>query len=323
MSTEERQKLIADLSKRYPESTLQVLEDFKTISEYIPTGSVSLDRSLYTPGLPLGRVVELVGMNGSGKTTLAMSVMAQAQLRGYTCLFVDMEFTFNKEFAVEVLGVQEDKSIIAHPSSGEEAIGIMEACIEANAVKVIVLDSVPAFNPTEELTKSIDDPSQIGNHARFINRLMKRIVPKCGAKDILFIAINQPRDVIGAYAGTTETGGRALKCWKSISIALKVGKKIEDKGNVVGQNIEYNIKKSKYGGQFAQGSFSLRWAGESLGIDNISDMIMLASSGGIIKENRGWYALGDLNLRLKDMREFLMSNPDVYEDLVKQCFGDS
>ncbi len=321
MSTEDKQKLIAELGKKYPQSTLSILENFSTIKEYVSTGSISLDRALYSQGFPLGRIVELVGMQGSGKTTLAMSAMAQAQLKGYTCLFIDMEYTFNREFATEIMGVQEDKTIVVRPFTGEEAIGIMESFIEAGAVEVIVLDSIPAFNPEEELTKSIDDPSQIGNHAKFVNRLMKRIVPKCGAKDILFIAINQPRDTIGAYSGTTETGGRALKCWKAVSVALKAGKKIEEDGTTVGQIVEYSIKKNKYGFPYAQGTFTLRWLGDHTGIDNISDVIDLAVEGKLIKHNKGWYEFAGMNMRKKDVRDYFMSNPEDFEDLVKQCFG--
>lgn len=322
MTAEAKQKIIADLIKKYGDDTLKVLEEFDTVSEYVSTGSISLDRAMETPGVPKGRIIELVGMQGSGKTTIAMSLMAQAQLKGDNCLFVDAEFTFNKEFATEVMGVQEDKTIIVRPSSGEEAIKIMEDFIDTDVVQVIVLDSIPAFNPSEELTKDVNDPSQIGNHARFVNRLMKRIVPRCGAKDILFVAINQPRDTIGPFASQTETGGRALKCWKAVSIKLNAGKKFEEDGEVVGQIVEFKINKNKFGRAYSQGSFTLRFRGAYPGIDNISDMVDLAVEGKIIINNRGWYDYNGLNLRKKDLRDFFMANPEEFEELQKRCFGD-
>ena len=316
MSNTEKQGLIDRITKEFPKSTISALGDFSTAMDYIPTGSVMLDLALGSGGFPLGRVIELYGVEGSGKTTIANSIMSIGGRKGYRSLMVDAEFAYNKEFAQKMFGYKEDMIDIVRPASGEDAIGIMEAYIDEGAANIIVLDSIATIMGEDELEKDIDDPEKIGSHARIVNRMLKRVVPACGAKDIMFVVINQLRDTIG-YA-PTMTGGRGLRCWKGVSVQFKPGKKIEEGGKVVGRKTEFLVSKNKFGNQFTQGTFTLRWGNEPVGIDNITDTIDLAIEGKLIKANKGWYNYNELNLRMVDLRDFFLSNPDEFDILTKE-----
>jgi recombination protein RecA len=314
MSKDEKQALIEKVRKEFPQSTVAALGDFCSAREFIPTGSLVLDCAVGCQGFPLGRVIELVGPEGSGKTSIANSVIANAQLRGYDALFIDLEYTYNKEFAIEMFGVNPDKLHIVQTLNAEDAMGIMEAFIEARVVNIIVVDSIPTLLGEEEVEKSFNDPEKIGSHARLVSRMMKRIVPLCGSNDVMFIAINQLRDTIG-YA-PIPTGGRGLKCWKAMSIQMKAGDKIDDKGVVIGREMDFTVIKNKYGTPFGQGSFSIYWAGEHIGIGNIADIVTLATKGKIIVSKGGWLEFEGMTMRKRDMVSYFMADPDAFDDLL-------
>lgn len=319
MSDNEKQVLLESLIKKHPNSTIEILSNFTSVTEFIPTGAMMLDNALCNGGLPMGRLIEIVGCQGSAKTTLCNGTILNTQKKGYDCLFLDAEWAYNKEFAIDVMGVNPDKLYIARPSSGEEAIDLIVDFIDAcPKLKLIVLDSISSIDPIEEIEKDGDDPEKIGNHARLVNKMLKKIIPLCGAKDIMFIAINQLRNTIG-YA-PIPTGGKRLECAKAVSIEVKAASKIEDsKIGVIGREFDFNIKKNKFGFPFVQGTFSLRWGKEPVGFDNINDVMNLAIKAKLIKNNGGWYKYEELNLRKSELYDFFLGNPDEFERLLKGC----
>ncbi|MBU0704657.1 MAG: DNA recombination/repair protein RecA, partial [Chloroflexi bacterium] len=83
---------LANLTKRFGEGAIMRLGEATHLEiETIPTGSLALDRALGAGGIPRGRVTEVYGPEGSGKTTLAQHIVAEAQKRGGTAAFIDME----------------------------------------------------------------------------------------------------------------------------------------------------------------------------------------------------------------------------------------
>ena len=59
--------------------------------DFIPTGSIALDLALGVGGIPRGRVTEIFGPESSGKTTICQHVIAEAQRKGGTAAFIDVE----------------------------------------------------------------------------------------------------------------------------------------------------------------------------------------------------------------------------------------
>ena len=163
------------------------------------TGSLKLDKILGVGGLPYGRIVEIYGPESSGKTTLCLSVVAQAQKSGKTCVYVDAENALDVYYARK-LGVDIDNLYMSQPSSGEEALSIVETMINSGAVDVIVVDSVAALVPRAEIEGEMGD-SHIGLAARLMSQALRKITAAAKQNNVLLIFINQIRIKIGVMFG--------------------------------------------------------------------------------------------------------------------------
>ena len=83
---------ISQIEKQFGKGAVMRLGQNATMNvEAIPTGSLSLDMALGIGGLPRGRIVEIYGPESSGKTTVALHVVAEAQKRGGSAVFIDVE----------------------------------------------------------------------------------------------------------------------------------------------------------------------------------------------------------------------------------------
>ena len=83
----------------------------------ISTGCLPLDLALGAGGLPRGRIIEIYGPEASGKTTLAMHAIAQAQLNGGICAYIDAEHALDTTYASN-LGINIKNLIISQPDYG-------------------------------------------------------------------------------------------------------------------------------------------------------------------------------------------------------------
>ena len=91
--------------------------------DVIPTGCFLIDTALGAGGFPRGRIVEIFGPESSGKTTLTLTAIANAQKRGGTAAFIDVEHALDPVYAKK-LGVNMDELLVSQPDSGEEALNI-------------------------------------------------------------------------------------------------------------------------------------------------------------------------------------------------------
>ena len=136
---------IQQIQKDFGEGAIIRMGDESCVDvDVIPTGNLLIDRALGVGGFPRGRIVEVYGPESSGKTTLTLTVIAQAQKAGGLAGFVDVEHALDPQYARK-LGVNMDDLLVSQPSSGEEALRIVETLVRSNALDVIVLDSVAAL----------------------------------------------------------------------------------------------------------------------------------------------------------------------------------
>src|SRR3972149_2368317 len=105
----------------------------RTVVEAISTGSLALDRALGIGGIPRGRVTEIFGPESSGKTTLALHIMAEAQKKGGTVAYIDVEHALDADYAGRC-GVKIDELLISQPDTGEQALEITEALVRSGSV---------------------------------------------------------------------------------------------------------------------------------------------------------------------------------------------
>lgn len=179
--------------------------------ETVPTGCLSLDIALGLGGVPKGRVIEVYGPESSGKTTVALHMIAEVQKRGGIAGFIDAEHALDPVYAKNI-GVDIDELYISQPDSGDQALEIAETMARSGAIDIIVVDSVAALVPRQEIEGDMGD-SHVGLQARLMSQALRKLTPVISKSNCIVIFINQLREKVGVMFGNPETttGGRALK----------------------------------------------------------------------------------------------------------------
>ena len=280
----------------------------------ISTGSLSLDMALGGSGLPAGRIIEIYGPESSGKTTLALHTIAEAQKKGGIAAIVDAEHAFDPTWAKK-LGVSLDTLLVSQPSSGEEAMQIVEMLVKSNSVDVIVVDSVAALVPKKELEGEIGD-SHVGLQARLMSQSMRKLTGAIARSKTCTIFINQIREKIGVMFGSPETtpGGRALKFYCSVRIDVRRIGALKDGDVQVGQRVKAKIVKNKVAPPFRIAEFDMM---HTNGISYEGDVLDLGKAHKIVQQAGSWFKYGGTHLGQgkEKARNFLIENPDVCEEI--------
>ena len=295
-------------------SIMALGNDSKQEIRGISTGSLSLDMALGGSGLPCGRIIEIYGPESSGKTTLALHAIAEAQKTGGIAAFVDAEHAFDPTWAKK-LGVSLDTLLVSQPSSGEEAMQIVEMLVKSNAVDVIVIDSVAALVPRKELEGEIGD-SHVGLQARLMSQSMRKLTGAISRSKTCTIFINQIREKIGVMFGSPETtpGGRALKFYTSVRIDVRRIGALKDGDVQVGQRVKAKIVKNKVAPPFRIAEFDMM---HTNGISYEGDVLDLGVAHQIVARSGSWFKYDGTHLGQgkEKARNFLIENKDVCEEI--------
>ncbi len=286
----------------------------------IPTGSLSVDLALGGQGIPRGRIIEIFGPESSGKTTLALHVIARAQQLGGIAAFIDAEHALDPTWAKK-LGVQLETLLVSQPTSGEEAMHITEMLIKSNAVDVIVIDSVAALIPKQELEGEIGD-THVGLQARLMSQSMRKLTGAIAKAKTSVIFINQIREKIGVMFGSPETtpGGRALKFYASCRIDVRKIGALKEGEEVVGQRVRVKVVKNKVAPPFRVAEFDMM---HTNGISYEGDVLDLATDLKIVVRSGAWFRYGDLQLGQgkEKARQYLIENPKLTEEIAQKVLS--
>lgn len=286
------QNAIANIERAFGKGSIMRMGQDKVDNidaEIIPTGSLALDLALGIGGLPKGRIVEVFGHESSGKTTLALHIIAEAQKKGETCVFVDAENAFDRYYA-EKLGVQTKDLLLTQPDSGEQALDIVDTFVRSGSVGVIVVDSVAALVPKAELEGEMGQ-SHVGLQARLMSQALRKITGSVSRSNVLVVFINQIRMKIGVMYGNPETttGGNALKFYSSIRLEVRKGQPIKsgDKAaDILGNNITIKVVKNKLAPPFKVVETEILYG---TGISKEGEIIDIATKLNIINKSGSWY----------------------------------
>ena len=281
----------------------------------ISTGSLSMDLALGGIGLPRGRIIEIFGPESSGKTTIALHVCAEAQKAGGIAAIIDAEHAFDPSWGKK-LGVELHTLLVSQPSSGEEAMQITEMLVKSNAVDVVVIDSVAALVPRQELEGEIGD-THVGLQARLMSQSMRKLTGAIARSKTSVIFINQIREKIGGMSyGSPETtpGGRALKFYASVRIDVRRIGQLKDGEEVVGQRVKTKIVKNKIAPPFRVAEFDMM---HTNGISYEGDLIDLGIAHKILTKSGAWYKYGDayIGQGKEKARNYLMENKEVAKEI--------
>lgn len=213
--------------------------------EVIPTGSIGLNYALGVGGFPRGRIIEIFGPESSGKTTLAIHAIAEAQKAGGIAAMIDAEHAFDRFYA-QKLGVDVNNLLISQPDNGEQALEIAEQLIRSSAIDIIVIDSVAALTPKNEIEGEMGDRN-MGLQARLMSQAMRKLTGTIARTNTTCIFINQLRDKIGQMFGPTETttGGNALKFYSSVRLDIRSRSTLKEGDNVLGRHTVVKVVKNK------------------------------------------------------------------------------
>ena len=280
----------------------------------VATGSLSLDMALGGMGVPRGRIIEVFGPESSGKTTLALHICGEAQKAGGIAAIIDAEHAFDPNWAKK-LGVQLDTLLVSQPSTGEEAMQITEHLVKSNAVDVIVIDSVAALVPKQELDGEIGQ-SHVGLQARLMSQSMRKLTGVIAKSKTVVVFINQIREKVGVMFGSPETtpGGRALKFYSSCRIDVRRVGALKDGEDVVGQRVRCKIVKNKVAPPFRVAEFDMM---HSSGISFEGDLLDLGMLHKIISRSGAWFKYNDtyLGQGKEKARAYLLENKDVATEI--------
>ncbi len=311
----ELKNALAQIEKQFGKGAIMQLgEEASSEVQGISTGALSLDLALGGKGLPRGRIIEVYGPEASGKTTVTLHAIAQAQKAGGVAAFIDAEHALDPTWAKKV-GVDLESLLVSQPSCAEEALKIAEMLIKSNAVDVIVIDSVAALVPRNEIEGEIGD-SHVGLQARLMSQALRILNPAISRTRTCMIFINQIRQKIGVMFGNPETtsGGLALKFYSSVRLDVRKLTGIKEGEETVGSRVKVRVVKNKVAPPFKVAEFDLMHAG---GISWEGDLLDLALEDKLVEKSGAWFSYG--NERIGQGREnaktWLRENPDRAEEI--------
>ena len=312
------QTALSQIEKSYGKGTVMRLGDRPDMNvDAIPTGSLALDAALGIGGVPKGRIIEIYGPESSGKTTLALHILAEAQKMGGEVAFVDAEHALDPVYAA-ALGVDTENMLVSQPDTGEQALEITDALVRSGAVDAVVVDSVAALVPKQEIEGEMGD-TFVGLQARLMSQALRKLAGTIAKTNCVVIFINQLRMKIGVMYGNPETttGGNALKFYSSVRLDVRRVESIKEGGNVIGNKTRVKVVKNKVAPPFREAFFDIMY-GE--GISKWGELVDLAVQMDVIQKSGSWFSMGDERIgQGKDsVKVFLQSNPDIAEKVEQQ-----
>ena len=318
---------IKQIDKQFGKGTILRMGDREIEPiDAINTGSLGLDLALGIGGVPKGRIVEIYGPESSGKTTLTLHLIAQCQKAGGVCAFVDAEHALDPNYAKN-LGVDIDNLYISQPDFGEQALDVVETLASSGAVDLIVVDSVAALTPKNEIDGDMGD-QHVGLQARLMSQALRKLTSVVHKMGSTVIFINQIRMKIGAMGyGTPETttGGNALKFYSSVRIDVRRIATLKQGEDPVGNRVRVKVVKNKVAPPFKQAEFDIMF-GE--GISREGELMDYGVKLDIIDKSGAWfsYASTKLGQGRENAKAFLKENEAVaaeIENKIRENIGDA
>lgn len=267
MDLKEIQKICKEFEKKNGEGSVFQVGSNKSILQ-IPRLSTQIDDldEITGGGFPRGRIIEVFGPESSGKTSLAYwmaSICKQS-------VYIPIEGTYDEQRAKSI-GVKDKQMIVLRANYGEQALNAVLKFAKAG-IPLIIIDSVPACQPKEDLEKlekDAENETRVGGVARLFSKMLPIIVRECEKSGTILILINQVRDKMNAmlFGEKDDTpGGRAIKFYSSIRIKVarrawievpNKNPRISSANEKVGMIMKCKVVKSKVCNPFGEAEIPL------------------------------------------------------------------
>ena len=307
---------IRSIKTKFGDESIMTLTNTRKVDvDSISTGSIGLDDALGIGGYPRGRIIEIYGPESSGKTTLSLHAIAEAQKGGGICAFIDAEHAMDPEYA-QNLGVKLDELLISQPDTGEQALEIVESLVRSGKLDVIVIDSVAALTPKDEIEGEMG-AHHVGKQARLMSQALRKLTSIVSKSKTVVIFINQIRMQIGVMFGNPETtpGGKALKFYTSVRLDIRRIAQIKKGDEVVGGRHRVKVVKNKVAPPFKTTEFDLIY---NEGVSRTGELLALGEKYGYIKKAGASYTYvplgGDESAEVKLGRGYDAARTSLRED---------
>lgn len=316
MAKDNLESVLANINKKFGKGTIMSLGDRSPVQQNLLSSGLLLVDKILGGGVAYGRITELYGLESSGKSTLSLQFAAQCQKDGGTVAYVDVENALDVTYAKK-LGVDTDKLIFTQPSSGEQALEIVDMLASSGNVNLIIVDSVAALTPQAELDGEMGDQN-IGLLARLMSKAMRKITGTLNEKNCAVIFINQIREKVstGFSMGNNETttGGKALKFAASQRIELRKTTAIKTGDQVIGNNVKIKVVKNKIAPPMKVVEVPLIF-GE--GFSAKDELVDLGVEYGLIAKSGAWFTTHDgERLQGKEaVKAYYAQNTEAAKDL--------
>ncbi len=307
---------LRSIKTKFGDESIMMLGDTRKVNvDVIPSGSIGLDTALGIGGYPRGRIIEVFGPESSGKTTLSLHAIAEAQKMGGICAFIDAEHAMDPQYAGR-LGVKLEELLISQPDNGEQALEIVESLVRSGKVDIIVIDSVAALTPKDEIEGEMG-AHHVGKQARLMSQALRKLTSIVAKSKTVIIFINQIRMQIGVMFGNPETtpGGKALKFYTSVRLDIRRIAQIKKGEDVVGGRHRVKVVKNKVAPPFKTTEFDLLY---NEGISREGELLALGEKFGFVKKSGASYTFippgGDASSEVKLGRGYDAARTLVRED---------
>lgn len=309
---------IREIKTKFGDEAIMKLGDTARVNvDVIPSGSEGLNWALGIGGYPRGRIIEVFGPESSGKTTLTLHAIAEAQKNGGVCAFIDAEHALDPEYAKRI-GVNIENLLVSQPDTGEQALEIVESLVRSGKVDIIVIDSVAALTPKDEIEGDMGQ-SHVGKQARLMSQALRKLTGVTAKSKTVVVFINQIRMQIGVMFGNPETtpGGKALKFYTSVRLDIRRIAQIKKGDEVVGGRHRVKVVKNKVAAPFRTVEFDLLY---NEGISREGELLALGERLGVIHKSGSSYSFGEekLGRGYDAARTTLREHKKIANDILKE-----
>lgn len=226
-ATEEQlQHYLAAIRQRHGSAAIQKAYRPNTSLSSISTGFPRLDELLGIGGLPRSGITELTGGPTSGLEAIAFQTIANVQQQDEAVVLVDLEGTFDADYAAHC-GVVVDDLLIVRDLPGQQILDLVRDVVVSKVMGLVILHSVHTLS---------EKGQRIGAGLRRL-----KIAVSNSPCALLFLTPRDPGVPVPSVAQSQPSG---LRSFATLRLLVEREKWLEDEDSIRGYRTRVRVLKS-------------------------------------------------------------------------------